>query len=246
MKFSPLPYSILVAIFALMGCQPKSDDLAAIASTVIVGPEYSANKGLFVPEETRRSLGLKVVEIGEQIMVASVELSLRVYDVSGSVIRASGPVSVEQAKILKVGQPLSVRVSGREIATSRIAALSDHMAKIMGTVEVLAEIPSVAGLAIGSFVKAEATIESAGRVTTVPRSALIQATDGYSVYVVSGTHFVRTPVKVGTLDGDMAEIKEGLYSGDQVVSEPAMSLWLTELAAVKGGHACCVVPAKGK
>jgi hypothetical protein len=42
------------------------------------------------------------------------------------------------------------------------------------------------------------------------------------------------------------EIKDGLYAGDQVVLQPVMSLWLTELAAVKGGQACCVVPAKGK
>ena len=245
MKFSFLPYPVLVASLALPGCQPNSDELA-MASTVIVGPEYSANKGLFVPEETRRSLGVKIVEMGEEMMAASVELSLRVYDASGPVIRASGSVTLEQAKALMIGQPLSVRVNGREIATGRIAALSDHMEKVMGTVEVLTEIPFVADWVVGSFVNATVTIDSGERVATVPRSALIQATDGYSVYAVSGTHFMRTPVKVGALNADVAEIKEGLYSGDQVVSEPVMSLWLTELAAVKGGHACCVVPARGK
>ena len=41
------------------------------------------------------------------------------------------------------------------------------------------------------------------------------------------------------------EFKKG-GAGDQVVLQPVMSLWLTELAAVKGGQACCVMPAEGK
>ena len=57
---------------------------------------------------------------------------------------------------------------------------------------------------------------------------------------------MRTPVKVGASSADFVEIKDGLYAGDQVVLQPVMSLWLTELAAVKGGQACCAVPAKGK
>jgi hypothetical protein len=62
---------------------------------------------------------------------------------------------------------------------------------------------------------------------------------------VSGEHFVRTPVQLGGAAGGSVEIKDGLYPGDQVVAEPAMTLWLTELAAIKGGHSCCVVPPKG-
>jgi hypothetical protein len=40
--------------------------------------------------------------------------------------------------------------------------------------------------------------------------------------------------------------EDGLYVGDQVVLQPVMSLWMTELAAVKGGQACCVEPPKGR
>ena len=83
-------------------------------------------------------------------------------------------------------------------------------------------------------------------MVTIPRSALLECSDGHSVYTVSGEHLVRTPVKAGAVHGEVVEIKEGLYAGDQVVLEPVMSLWMTELAAVKGGQACCVEPAKGK
>ena len=50
----------------------------------------------------------------------------------------------------------------------------------------------------------------------------------------------------GTMLQEFVEITDGLYAGDQVVAQPVMSLWLTELASVKGGQACCVAPPKGK
>lgn len=246
MKDPLLACSILSVSALLVGCGPKSTDLAAIADTVIVGPEYSANKGLFVPEETRQSLGLKTVEVGEQKLSSTVDFSLRVYDASGPVARASGSVTPDQASALKIGQPLAMRLSDGRTDTGTITALSEHTAKATGAVEVLVDIPKSASIVAGDFVSAKVTLDVGGSVATVPRSALIQAIDGYSVYAVSGKHFVRTPVKIGALNAEVAEVKEGLYSGDQVVSEAAMSLWLTELAAVKGGHACCAVPAKGK
>lgn len=246
MKTRILIFSVLCASLLLSGCQPSSDAMAAIAETVIVGPQYSANKGLFVPEETRRSLGLKIVEIGEQKIAATLDLSFRVYEIAGDVVRASGSVTPEQAKALKVGQPLTFRTRDGQSTTATVSALSAQIQKVTGAVEVLVEIPKSAEISVGSFIAAKVTLDAGESVATVPRSALIQAIDGYSVYTVSGDHFVRTPVKLGALNAEVAEIKEGLYAGDQVVSEPAMSLWMTELAAVKGGHACCVVPAKGK
>ena len=246
MKTCIVTLSALCATLILSGCQPKSDIMAAIAETVVVGPQYSANKGLFVPEETRRSLGLKIVEMSEQKVVTTLELPLRVYDVSGDVVRASGSVSPEQAKALKTGQPLQLRTREGRSTTVTITALSVEMQQVAGAVEVLVQIPKSVEISVGSFIAAKVTLEAGESVATVPCSALIQAVDGYSVYTVSGDHFVRTPVKLGARNAEVAEIKEGLYAGDQVVSESAMSLWMTELAAVKGGHACCVVPAKGK
>jgi hypothetical protein len=74
----------------------------------------------------------------------------------------------------------------------------------------------------------------------------LECSDGYSAYTVSGYHLMRTPIKVGAFNADSVEITDGLYAGDQVVLQPVMSLWLTELAAIKGGQACCPAPPKGK
>jgi hypothetical protein len=238
--------SVLLATLLVVGCKPKTAEVMAIAETVIVGPEYSASKGIYVPEDTRRSLGLKVVEIGEEKITTTINLSLRVYESGRDSLRASATVAADEARALKLGQALHVTTTDGQTAAATIRALSDQMKDITGNVEVLVEIKPTTSISVGSFVTAELTTEGSEVVATVPRSALVQAIDGYFVYAASGEHFVRTPVIVGALTAKMAEIKEGLYSGDQVVSEPAMSLWLTELAAVKGGHACCAVPAKGK
>jgi multidrug efflux pump subunit AcrA (membrane-fusion protein) len=114
-------------------------------------------------------------------------------------------------------------------------------------IEVLVAIASPAEpLSVGTFVHASMTRGEGESVVVIPRMALLECSDGHCVYTVSGNSFVRTLVKVGSVNGDLVEIKDGLYAGDQVVMQPVMSLWLTELAAVKGGQACCVEPPKGK
>ncbi|MEX2044919.1 MAG: hypothetical protein WD941_06160 [Opitutus sp.] len=237
---------ILLFIAVLVGCQKRAGDLAALTEGLIVGPEYSANKGLYVPEETRKSLGLKIVDATEDKLPGSVELSLRVYELHGDHMRASGTIGVAESQMLTPGLELDVRMSGDAAARGKVMSLNDELQKATGAIEVIVEFPNVPALSVGGFVTAAASLDAQALTTTVPTSALIRATGGDFVYTLSGDHFVRTPVKIGAVSGSRVSILDGLYSGDRVVSEPAMSLWLTELAAIKGGHACCVVPAKGK
>lgn len=239
----------LVAVSALVlaGCQPKSVNSGAAEQGETLGPQFSAKKGLLVPEETRRSLGVKVVEVMEQKVPTTIDVQLRVYQAGHDASLASGTVTPEQAKLLKAGQSLQVRGGGEKGLSGRVTALSDQLQKATGMIEVLAEISNAStGPAVGTFLRASIALAANGSVVAIPRAALLECGDGYSVYTVSGEHFVRTPVKVGASSADLVEIKDGLYAGDQVVEQPVMSLWLTELAAVKGGQACCVVPAKGK
>lgn len=236
---------LLAASFVQTGCGPDAAHVAAIADTVIVGPEYTA-KGIYVPDDTRHSLGLKVVEIGEEKVATTLDLTLRVYESTPTAVRASALLPPDEAAMLKPGQSLEVSTPGGLHAAATVVAVDDRLKDVAGQVEVLVDIATNVGTTVRAFLAARAVVGGTEVVTSVPRSALIQGVEGYFVYTTSGNRFVRTPVMVGALMDDIAEIKEGLYSGDEVVSEPAMSLWLTELAAIKGGHACCAVPAKGK
>ncbi len=240
-------FSIVLMAIALTGCQSKSKQSAPPGKPVTLGPQYSEKKGLLVREETRESLGVKITEVIEQTVTSTLEIPMRTYQVTATGALASGMVTPEQAQRLKVGTQVDAKVRGEGSVTGIVTSLSDTLQNATGMIEVLAEIPTGAKpLTIGEFLNASVTVESPDKVVTVPRSALLQCGDGYSVYTVSGEHLVRTPVKVGAVSADVAEIQDGLYTGDEVVSQAVMPLWMTELAAVKGGQACCVPPPKGK
>jgi len=236
-----------LAALALAGCHPKSTDSTVVEDAVTLGPSFSAKRGLLVPEETRRSLGVKVVEVMEQKLARTIAVELRVYELTKDASLASGNVMPEQAKQLKVGEPMVIRTHDGQSNTGKITAVNGRLQQATGVIEVLVDIPTgLAELPVGTFLQASGTLESGESVVTIPRAALLECSDGNSVYTVSGEHLVRTPVKVGLVNAELVEIKDGLYAGDQVVLQPVMSLWLTELAAVKGGQSCCAAPPKGK
>jgi multidrug efflux pump subunit AcrA (membrane-fusion protein) len=218
-------------------------------SESILVPQFSATSGLSLPETTRQSLGLRIADVTDQNLVSALEFQLRVYQADRAEAKATGMVTPEQSKKLEVSQELQVRVNDERTLTGKIIKVSHELEKATGMVEVLVAMAIASTsepLSVGAFVRASITGEPRERVVAIPRTALLECSDGYCVYTVSGDSFVRTSVKVGAVNGDLVEIRDGLYTGDQVVMQPVMSLWLTELAAVKGGQACCIEPPKGK
>lgn len=99
------------------------------------------------------------------------------------------------------------------------------------------EIKRSIGVAVVEVVKTNAII-------AVPASALIEGAQESFVYVDSSGYFVRTPVKTGAVLNGTIEITDGLTPGDRVVTSAAKDLWMVELLALRGGHACC--EAEGK
>ena len=236
----------MLATLTLVGCQPKSGEAVASEESVEIGPQYSAKNGLRVPDETRQSLGLKIVEVTEQKVPATLDVQLRVYQEAAESILASATVTPQEAKQLKRGQVVHAKANGANL-TGSVTGVDDRLQKATGMAEVQVELARTNGAAsVGAFLSASVALDSDTAVVSIPQAALLECSDGHSVYTVSGEHLMRTAVKVGARAGELVEIKDGLFAGDQVVSQPVMSLWMTELAAVKGGQACCVAPAKGK
>jgi len=245
MKQHPLTTIVVAGLVTLLaGCKPKTTESAEQETAV---PQFSAKKGLLLPEETRRSLGLRIVEVTDRKVGATLSLQLRVYRSDGAVVLASATVTPEQAKLLQAGQRLEARTSAGKAMTGKLSGVSDQLQKAAGFTEVLVEISNASEtVTVGDFLQATATVDSGKTVATIPRAALLGCSEGYFVYTVSGEHLVRTAVKVGARNDECVEITDGLYAGDQVASQPVMSLWMAELAATKGGQACCVEPPKGK
>jgi multidrug efflux pump subunit AcrA (membrane-fusion protein) len=239
--------SLILAALTVAGCQRQRGASTGSDAAVEIGPKYRATSGLFVPEDTRQSIGLKTGEVVEQKVPMMLELSLRVYRANATVSLASGLATSDEAKFVKAGQDVQVVTDDGHKLAAQIKSTSEKLGKATELVEVLVEIPNHSKpFAVGTFLKCNVTLEAKESVVTIPRSALIECSDGYSVYTASGDNFVRTPVTVGATNVDLVEIRDGLYVGDVVVLKPVMSLWMTELAAVKGGQACCAVPGKGK
>lgn len=246
MKQNVFYVSLLMAAIILSGCGDKPEAAASAEESLVLGPKWHGKSGLLVPDDTRESLGLKIIEVTEQKVPATLSVQLRIYETGTEHILASASILPEEAKLLRSGQAVRARLSGSSV-TGTVEGVNDEAHRATGTAEVLVKISRPPGsLPAGPFLPASIALDSGEAAIAIPRSALLECSEGHSVYTVNGEHLVRAPVKVGAMSGDLVEIKDGLYAGDEIVLEPVMSLWMTELAAVKGGQACCVMPAKGK
>jgi multidrug efflux pump subunit AcrA (membrane-fusion protein) len=113
------------------------------------------------------------------------------------------------------------------------------LGSVSGMVEVVVEIlDGATSPSVGSFVTVIVPTGKEEKVVSVPRSALLRTSEGNFVYTVSGERFVRAAVKLGVVNGEFAEVADGLYAGDQIALKPVMTLWLAELQAIRGGKAC--------
>lgn len=227
------------------GCRPATD--VAAPTDELAVPSFNAKSGLFLPAATRHALDLKLVEITEQKIETTIPLSLCVYEIGAEKVLATAPLPPDQAPQFAPGRIIAATLADGTSLTGVVRAVRNELQSTTGHLELLVEFPGAAhGLAPGDFISAAARISSDGRVIAIPRPALLENSEGQFAYTVSGEHFVRTAVQTGVSNEEFVEITDGLYAGDQVVAQPVLSLWLTELAAVKGGQACCVTPPKGK
>jgi RND family efflux transporter MFP subunit len=80
-----------------------------------------------------------------------------------------------------------------------------------------------ADLPPGAFVRAAVEV-GARESAAVPRSALVKTDHGYRVFVVADGAAHARDVRVGTLDEELAEIREGVAPGENIASAGAQEL----------------------
>lgn len=251
-RILPLIVAAVVAVF-IAGCGHKDGDgHAHEPGEAETGVTFNAKKGLFVPPETAKFIGLQVADVGERKIAAALQFTAQVYRAANDATfaslqrsaapdaLASGNVSAVEAASLTEGQTVSVQgADGGIDLPGRIVTLKRALAKARGQVEVLLAISdSQRPLAPGAFLSVTVPLDGEKSVVSVPRSAVFRTTEGDFVYTVSGEHFVRAPVKLGVVNREFAEVTDGLYAGDQVVVQPVMTLWMAELQSLRGGKAC--------
>ena len=107
-----------------------------------------------------------------------------------------------------------------------------------GLAEVIVRVPAEETVKVGSFLDGYVNVTTLGEAVIIPKEALLKTADGSFAYVVNGDSLFRTRIEVGGQEGEVVEVTDGLYAGDQVVLQPIMALWLAELQAIRGGKAC--------
>lgn len=194
------------------------------------GAQFKKDVGLSLTETMKLSIGLKVAEVEEKKVAPSFTVPL-----SAAGHELSGWLTNEQAKLVEIGMAITFDAGGQTVA-GKVTRKEKVAYAALGDYEVTVEPAS--SVTTGTRVPATFLGAAGEAVASIPRSALLKTAEGHFVYAINGEFYVRTAVKVGAISDDHVEITDGLYTGDQVVVAPVMSLWLAELQILRGGKAC--------
>ena len=127
---------------------------------------------------------------------------------------------------LHAGLPVTLDVDalpGRtfEGRIDRVAPVVDPKS---GTFRVVCTFDGSGMLQPGMFGRIRVDYDQRTDALTVPRVALLEDEGDPALFVVRAGKAVRVPVKLGYLDGQWAEIREGVKAGDQVVTAGMVAL----------------------
>lgn len=102
--------------------------------------------------------------------------------------------------------------------TGKIDRISPVVDAGSGTFRVVCAFSGDGGLKPGMFGRIGIVYDSRTDALTIPRVALLEDEGEPAVYVVRDGKAVRVPLKLGYIDGELAEVRSGLKDGDQVVT----------------------------
>lgn len=209
------------------------------------GAAFKPGKGVLVTDETKKILGVEVVEVAEQKLPSQIRFNMQVFgekhhhairddDHAGCDVHGSGFVTLDKAAVLRTGQPVQIQTRSNESLAGVVLLV--EKAQTLGESEVIVGVTNATDkMKPGEFLAAVVTLPREEVVTVIPRSALLRTSEGTFVYAVNGDAYFRTAVKVGSEANGLLEITDGLLAGDAVVTKPVETFYLIELRATKGG-----------
>ncbi|GEP44467.1 hypothetical protein [Brevifollis gellanilyticus] len=192
------------------------------------GAQFKEGKGISLTTLMMESIGLKTAEVSEEKIAPSFTVTVQSMQ-RGT--EASGWLNEAQAARVLPGMEM-------ELGTEKGSVLRIEKAPsvIHGDFEVT--VQTATAIEAGSALNATFRFPAGDPVTAIPKAALLTTAEGTFVYAKNDEFYLRTPVKVGAASGEHVEITDGLYTGDEIVTAPVMSLWLAELQVLRGGKAC--------
>lgn len=144
--------------------------------------------------------------------------AFRIVDISQ--LEAVLNVPERELATLKAGMPLRMiadAVPGR-VFEGRVDRISPVVDPGSGTFRVVTAFEGGGLLRPGMFGRIEVVYDQRKDALTMPRIALLDDEGEPAVYVVRENKAVRTPVELGYVNGELAEVLSGVKEGDEVVT----------------------------
>ncbi len=196
--------------------------------------------------QAKASLGLARERLADATLRSPLDgvVTRRATDVGRLVTPGVAVFGVQDLTSLELVVSVDERTAARLQAGAAVTVVSDHAADLPAATvrtvspaldaqtrkaEVVVELAPAPGLLPRGTATAVLVLGQRPGAVAVPARAVVEATDGYFVYVVDGTSAKRTPVRPGLRDGDWLEV-DGLGAGATVVV--AGQTFLTDGAAV--------------
>lgn len=139
--------------------------------------------------------------------------------VDSSVLEAVLNVPERELATLTQGLPVQLKVDALPGKTfkGRVDRISPVVDAGSGTFRVITAFDSQGLLQPGMFGRISIDYDQRANALVVPRAALLEGTGDSAVFAVRDGKVARVPVQLGYLDGEWAEVREGLKLGDRVV-----------------------------
>ena len=230
MKLILLSLSVL-AMAVLPSCTESEASAASTERPPENGAQFKKGEGLSLTDEMAKSIGLQTGDVEEQKIVPRLKIALQP---SPGTKEATGWVTASQAEKIQRGQVVEFLESRG--TKGKVSDITKHA--LSGLVDFEITITTETAMEDSKEVEASVVLPEAEAAASIPRRALLSTAEGHFVYATNGSFFLRTPIKVGAMNDDHAEVTEGLYAGDVVVTAGVTSLWMAELQVLRGGKAC--------
>ena len=230
----------LAAMVVWAGCGDRhdADDDRSERETATEEHGFKDGHGVFVSEETRRTIGLELGEPVEKAISGLIKTVARIYAPG----KATALLASENAASVTPGQPVELTM-GNLTVTGALARIDRQLEGSMAQVEALVEFTPAAAWKMGSTIEVAVPLKSEDGVA-IPQSSVLHTGEGAFVFVVNGEHLQRTRVRTSAEENGWVKITDGLLAGDLVATNGVQGLWCIELQATKGGAACCPVPSR--
>lgn len=165
--------------------------------------------------------------------------------VDNSRLEATLNAPEREIEVLKAGQAVQLAVDALPGKTfeGRIDRVSPVVDSGSGTFRVVCAFDGGGELQPGMFGRIRINYDQRADALAIPRTALLDDGSAPAVFTVRGGKAVRTELKLGYIDGEWVEVRDGLREGDPVVVAGKAALREGSAVQVIGAGAAVAKPA---